>query len=385
MISYIVSKLIIRGLALSITLIALLLPICANAKSDGFDYPAGAPNANNYYNAQGFGEWNSRFSGYHLGEDWNKKCGGDCDLGDTLSSISGGTVISKKNLKTWGNIVIMRHDLGNLVIDSMYAHLKDVNVSEGELINRGKAVGTVGKGENNIFPAHLHFEIRDNLTVGAGTGYGSFKPKGWQEPTAFINYHRPVPAPPPVANPNIAVTTKDGINTIAWDRASEGFDRYEVYRGGALVSTITDQNQLIFEDKNISGGNTYKCKVLAIYKNGQVGTSSEVDIEVKREVKKVTPSLGEDRNPFIYDGNVFYQSVPQRPGSKDLPLLYYYDIASGETKSVDISGCGFKYPNSPNANAGIVAFYAATTQTSQNDICYYNFSTDTIWDNMLQR
>lgn len=62
--------------------------------SDGFDFPVGKPNAENYYNAQLFLEDN------HLGEDWNGKSGGNSDLGDPVYAISNGYISEAKNLSS---------------------------------------------------------------------------------------------------------------------------------------------------------------------------------------------------------------------------------------------------------------------------------------------
>jgi hypothetical protein len=46
--------------------------------AEHFDFPAGKPDGEGYYNAQGFGKNN------HLGADWNGNGGGNTDLGDTI-------------------------------------------------------------------------------------------------------------------------------------------------------------------------------------------------------------------------------------------------------------------------------------------------------------
>ncbi len=64
---------------------------CPTTKS--FDFPVGAPNAKNYYNAQKFGK------NHHLGDDWNGKGGGNTDLGDPVYAISDGIVSSSEDIK----------------------------------------------------------------------------------------------------------------------------------------------------------------------------------------------------------------------------------------------------------------------------------------------
>ena len=72
-----------------------LLSSCPITKS--FDFPVGAPNAKNYYNAQKFGKND------HLGDDWNGKGGSNTDLGDPVYAASAGIVSFSDDLKGgWG-------------------------------------------------------------------------------------------------------------------------------------------------------------------------------------------------------------------------------------------------------------------------------------------
>ena len=42
---------------------------------------------------------------------------------------------------------------------SLYAHLNEIKIKQGQLVNKRQLIGTIGTGHNS-FPAHLHFEIR---------------------------------------------------------------------------------------------------------------------------------------------------------------------------------------------------------------------------------
>jgi len=156
--------------------------------SDGLDFPVGDGDAAGYYNAQEFGENN------HLGEDWNGKGGGDTDLGDEVLSISSGRVLFARDLKGgWGKVVRVRHNMGShsapRYVESLYAHLDEIRVTKGQCLKRGQNLGTIGTAHGKYL-AHLHFELRDTLSLPVGPGYAE-NAKGRLHPTDFIRAHRP--------------------------------------------------------------------------------------------------------------------------------------------------------------------------------------------------
>ena len=48
--------------------------------------------------------------------------------------------------------------------DSLYGHLDQIHVREGQRLRRGQQLGTIGTG-GGLYEAHLHLEIRKNLRV----------------------------------------------------------------------------------------------------------------------------------------------------------------------------------------------------------------------------
>lgn len=151
--------------------------------SSGFDFPVGRPMAKGYYNAQKFTENN------HLGEDWNGNGGGDTDLGDPVYSSSEGIVIFNKDLKGgWGNVIRILHNFGTeeepIWYETVYAHLDTMLVKEGQKVERGQKIGTIGNAHGK-YKAHLHFEVRDKVGMDIGPGY-SKNTEGYLEPTQFI-------------------------------------------------------------------------------------------------------------------------------------------------------------------------------------------------------
>lgn len=155
--------------------------------TSSFDYPVGKPNAENYYLASRFGNKN------HLGEDWNGRGGGNTDLGDPVYAAGNGVVtVSEEICCGWGNVVRVVHKLeGHTEFDyleTVYAHLDKIYVSDGQLLLKGDQVGTIGTA-NGTYTAHLHFELRDFLDMNMGPGY-SRDWEGYLDPSAFIRNNR---------------------------------------------------------------------------------------------------------------------------------------------------------------------------------------------------
>ncbi|MGB1646581.1 MAG: M23 family metallopeptidase [Crocinitomicaceae bacterium] len=152
--------------------------------TSGFDFPVGKPDAVGYYNAQEFTEND------HLGEDWNGIQGGNTDLGDPIYSIANGYVSFAKNIGGgWGNVIRIIHYINpNKEVESLYAHCDEIFVEEGEFVHKGIQIGTIGNN-NDMYLAHLHFEIRDNLDLPVGGGY-STNTSGYINPTEFIMNNR---------------------------------------------------------------------------------------------------------------------------------------------------------------------------------------------------
>jgi len=156
--------------------------------ADGFQCPVG-PNGSGegYYIARSY------VQNGHLGDDWNGVNGGDTDLGDPVYATAHGIVVFAKNYHVgWGNVVIIRHayyeGLALKYLDSLYGHLDDFNVQEGQQVRRGQLIGHIGNN-NGMYDAHLHFEMRKNLSIGM---YRSSFPRDFTNywvPNKFIATH----------------------------------------------------------------------------------------------------------------------------------------------------------------------------------------------------
>jgi murein DD-endopeptidase MepM/ murein hydrolase activator NlpD len=152
--------------------------------ADGFALPVGLDGTKKYYKARGF-----RSNG-HLGEDWNGEGGGDTDLGDPVYSTAHGLVVFAQDYRLgWGNVVIVRHaysEGGEMkYVDSLYGHLHQILVREGQQIRRGQQVGTIGNNRG-MYDAHLHFEIRRNIQIGMHRSAFARDFSNYWDPTQFI-------------------------------------------------------------------------------------------------------------------------------------------------------------------------------------------------------
>lgn len=167
----------------------LLLAEQANKASslhpcDGFDFPVGYPDADEYYKSRGFR------AGGHLGEDWISNEGSGHSLGKPIFSIAAGKVILASDIHVaWGNVIIVRHaylEAGKVqFVDALYAHLDRLEVKEGALVSRGQQIATMGNN-HGMYPNHLHFELHKNLNIGVNhTGFAKTLLNYWV-PTDFI-------------------------------------------------------------------------------------------------------------------------------------------------------------------------------------------------------
>ncbi|MGC4015411.1 MAG: M23 family metallopeptidase [Luteolibacter sp.] len=132
----------------------------------------------------------------HFGEDWNGRNGGDTDLGDPVYACGDGVVTWAYNVhQGWGNVVIIRHayrEPSNGQVkycDSLYGHLNEIMVKVGQQVKRGTQIGTIGSNFG-MYPAHLHFEIRHNISIGMQRESANRDWVNWAVPSDFINKYR---------------------------------------------------------------------------------------------------------------------------------------------------------------------------------------------------
>lgn len=87
---------------------------------------------------------------YHLGVDI------DLEIGDSVSTCFDGKVRIAQWSKTYGYVVVVRHENG---LETYYAHLSKLNVKVGQDVKAGDVVG-LGGNTGHSHGSHLHFETR---------------------------------------------------------------------------------------------------------------------------------------------------------------------------------------------------------------------------------
>lgn len=87
---------------------------------------------------------------YHLGVDI------DLETGDSVVSCFDGKVRIAQYSKTYGNVVVVRHENG---LETYYAHLSKIDVKIGQDVKAGELLG-LGGNTGHSHGSHLHFETR---------------------------------------------------------------------------------------------------------------------------------------------------------------------------------------------------------------------------------
>lgn len=92
---------------------------------------------------------------------WRKRrphYGTDIDLetGDTVYAAFDGMVRIAKLNRSYGNVVIIRHNNG---LETVYAHLSKILVDPSQPIEAGQIIG-LGGNTGHSYGSHLHFEMR---------------------------------------------------------------------------------------------------------------------------------------------------------------------------------------------------------------------------------
>lgn len=100
-----------------------------------------------------FGYRRNPFTGagreFHSGIDFRGR------VGDSIQSTGNG-VVSFAGLKGgFGRCVIIKH---NEILQTLYAHLQQIHVEEGQQVNSGQVIGLLGNTGRSTGP-HLHYEI----------------------------------------------------------------------------------------------------------------------------------------------------------------------------------------------------------------------------------
>jgi murein DD-endopeptidase MepM/ murein hydrolase activator NlpD len=82
--------------------------------------------------------------------------------GTKVYAVGGGTVVRADYSKSYGNVVIIKHDNGTF---SLYAHNSKLNVKVGQEVGEGENISLSGNTGNRTTGAHLHFEIIKGINL----------------------------------------------------------------------------------------------------------------------------------------------------------------------------------------------------------------------------
>lgn len=87
-------------------------------------------------------------------------------------AMRAGLAIASEYLpRGFGNTVVVEHEDGTCL---RYTHLDKTLTSQGDRVGRGQQIGTVGKGANDQYAAHLHLDMpRSKAFARAGTYYAT--------------------------------------------------------------------------------------------------------------------------------------------------------------------------------------------------------------------
>lgn len=88
----------------------------------------------------------------HSGADFNS------DAGTPIKAPNAGRVVLARSLYYTGNTVMIDH---GLTLFSLFAHLSETNVREGDMVKTGEVVGKVG-ATGRVTGPHLHWSVRLN-------------------------------------------------------------------------------------------------------------------------------------------------------------------------------------------------------------------------------
>jgi murein DD-endopeptidase MepM/ murein hydrolase activator NlpD len=115
--------------------------------TDRFSPPVGAPISDVFGTRRVF---NGKVQSYHQGLDYGAPAGAP------VEAINRGTVLLARPLYFEGNCVVIDHGQGLL---SLYLHLSEFRVKEGDVVERGQVVGLSGSTGRATGP-HLHLAVR---------------------------------------------------------------------------------------------------------------------------------------------------------------------------------------------------------------------------------
>ncbi len=128
------------------------VPVPSAASSGGFVWPVSGPITSPF----GW-RWGRMHEGIDIG----------VGFGTPIHAAAAGTVIYAGWMGGYGNLVVIDHGGG---LSTAYGHQQRIDVSSGQRVAQGQAIGEVGSTGHSFGP-HLHFEVRVNGSPVDPLGY----------------------------------------------------------------------------------------------------------------------------------------------------------------------------------------------------------------------
>lgn len=100
---------------------------------------------------------------YHYGIDIANSAG------TPIVASADGVVFRASSLSTYGNVVMITHNIEGKTFTTVYAHMSKFATSSGKAVKKGEVIGYIGSTGRSTGP-HLHFEIHVGSWVNQATG-----------------------------------------------------------------------------------------------------------------------------------------------------------------------------------------------------------------------
>lgn len=117
------------------------------------------------------GRFTSGFAGRDIGAGNEYHYGIDIanSAGTPIVASADGVVFKASPLSTYGNVVMITHNIGGKTYTSLYAHMSGFATSPGKVVKKGEVIGYMGSTGRSTGP-HVHFEIHIGSWVNQATG-----------------------------------------------------------------------------------------------------------------------------------------------------------------------------------------------------------------------
>lgn len=199
-----------------------------------------------WYNAQPFG--NPTDYGFHEGDDFNLRTGGDSDLGQPLYAVANGKIVYYHNASHpasgFGRHMVLECETSRGKRWYMYSHCQEIT-AEAKEVKEGDIIGKLGKSGTPL--AHLHFSVikanPSTLPQGIDTIAKTSKQlNDWWEKFEILGSGVPQPMPENLEErlkKDFGVKTLDELKEV-WDKEM-GFLKDKREKVKRLEQELVDQ------------------------------------------------------------------------------------------------------------------------------------------------